>query len=169
MIVCRAQGFTLVELMIAIVIVTVLVLISVPVFTSFIQNYRISASADQLFYYLQYARTESIKRNADIYVSFNTGDTWCYGINIGSACTCNVVNSCGLATVSYSAPQQQSLTTTGLTGGYIYFEGSHSAANASGSVTFTQYGQSSPFITINIGRLGSLSECSTGISGYGAC
>jgi type IV fimbrial biogenesis protein FimT len=166
---CSRKGFTLIELIIALVIIGILVTLSVPTFNSFIQSYRISANSDQLYYYLQYARSEAIKRNANVYVSFNTGDTWCYGINTGSACDCTTASNCNLGAVSYAAAGQQTLSTSGMSGNSIYFEGSHSAASASSSVTFTQYGQSAPLITISIGRLGNLSTCSTGISGYTAC
>lgn len=166
---CRGKGFTLIELLIALTIVIILVAVSVPVFNSFIQSYRISASSDQLYYYLQYARSEAIKRSANIYVSFNTGDTWCYGINNGSACDCTIANNCNLGSVSYSAAQQQTLSVNGLIGNTIYFEGSHSAASSSGSVTFTAYGNTAPLVTINIGRLGNLTSCSTGVSGYASC
>lgn len=166
---CREQGFTLIELIIALVIVGILVTVAVPTFNNFIKNYRISANADQLYYYLQYARSEAIKRNANIYISFQTGDTWCYGINVGSACDCTTASNCNLGAVSYAATGQQTLSTTGMSGNSVYFEGSHSAASATSSVTFTQFGESAPLVTIRIGRLGSLSTCATGISGYAAC
>lgn len=166
---CQGRGFTLIELLVAVIVISILVSAAVPTFTTMLQNYRMTASANQLYYYLQYARSESIKRNTNIYVSFNTGSSWCYGVNIGSACTCTTANSCGLATVSYAAANQQTLSTTGMTSNSIYFEGSHSAASASSSVTLTQYGQTTPLITISIGRMGNMTTCSTGISGYTAC
>lgn len=161
-------GFTLIELMLTLSIAIILTLVAIPSMRNIIQHYRISAVADNLYYFLQNARTEAIKRNTQVYVSFVTGDSWCYGMNAGSACTCSTPNSCGLGTVSAANSQQISLSITGLSGTSVYFEGTHAAASASGAVTFTLYGQS-PLITLTIGRLGNMQLCSTGIGGYTAC
>lgn len=162
------KGFSLIELMVGLSIFIILTLASIPALRDIVQNQRISSVADNLYFFLQNARSEAVKRNANIYVSFVTGDSWCYGMNIGSACSCSTLNSCTLGTVSASSPGQISLSTSGLSSNSIYFEGTHAAANASGTVTFTLYGQSS-LITLTIGRMGSIQMCSTGIGGYSAC
>jgi prepilin-type N-terminal cleavage/methylation domain-containing protein len=162
-------GFTLLEMLTSIMIVAILAIASVPLFTSFMQNYRLSAAADGLYYSLQYARSEAVKRNTNVYVSFTSGNQWCYGINTGSACNCNVAANCNLGVQTYSTSTQMTLSVSGLTSGSMYFEGTHGSVNAAGSVTFTQYGQTSPLITLSIGRLGGLKVCSTGISRYAAC
>ena len=155
--------------MTALAIAGILITASVPILSSLIQRYRISSTADQLYYNLQYARSEAIRSNTNVYVSFSTGDTWCYGIRSGSACNCTTANSCTLGVFSYGAAQQISLTTSGLTSNSIYFDGTRAAANASGSVTLTAYGQSSPLVRLSIGRLGGLIMCATDINGYTAC
>lgn len=163
------KGLTLLELTMALGIACVLALISVPVFVTFIQNYRISANADNLYYYLQYAKTQAVATDTTVYVSFHEGDTWCYGINSGSACDCTVANNCGLATVSFTTAQQQSLTTSGFTNSTLAFEGSHAEMTTSGTITFTVYNQNSPYVKLSVGRMGGIQMCSTGISGYTAC
>jgi len=165
----RGKGISLLELMVVFAIISILALAAIPLFNSFIANYRVSAAADNLYYYLQYARSEAVKRNANVYVSFTSGDTWCYGINVGSSCNCATPNNCSLAAVSYTTAGQTTLSTNGLSSNSIYFEGSHAAASASGSVTFTRYGNSTPLVTVLIGRLGGLQMCSTGMGGYTAC
>jgi len=162
------RGMTLIEFLIIIGIMAITAVASVSSFTSIVRNYRISGVAEQLYYQLQYARSEAVKRNATVYVSFSTGDSWCYGINVGGTCDCTTAGSCGLATTSASAPGLISLSTSGMTGNSINFEGTHGAANASGSVTLTLFGQTS-LITLSISRFGNLQLCSTGISGYTAC
>jgi type IV fimbrial biogenesis protein FimT len=164
----KYKAITLIEALVMLFIVLILTVIAIPSFTSISRNFRVSATAEGLFAALQYARTEAIKRNATIYVSFVTGDSWCYGINVGSVCSCNTVNSCGLSTVIAPAAQQISLSTTGLVSNSINFEGTAGAANASGSITFTAYGRSE-LVTISVGRLGNLQTCSTGITGYQGC
>lgn len=164
----NCQGITLVELVVMLIVVVILTLVAIPSFKSIIQKYRISATAEKLYYALQYARSEAVKNNTNVYVSFTTGDSWCYGINSGSACDCTTASNCNLGTAKAESPQQISLSASGYGSNNVYFEGTHGAANASGSITLTLYGQSS-LITISIGRLGNPQMCSTGISGYTAC
>lgn len=168
-IILRQLGVSLLELLIAISIVIALTLISIPLFTSFIKNYRLTGTANDLFYHLQYAKTQAVKLNTNVYVSFSTGSTWCYGINSGSACNCTIANNCNLGMVSYASANQLSLSVSGFASNNIIFEPIHGAANSTGTVTFTLYGVSSPLITTTVSRYGSITVCSTGLSGYIAC
>lgn len=162
------QGISLFELLIILSIAIILALVAIPTFISLVQSHRLASTAENLYYALQYARSEAIKRNTTVYVSYQTGDSWCYGINSGSSCNCSIANNCGLATYSAPASQQLSLSATGFTGNALQFEGTHGAANVSGTLTFTIYGKST-LITITVGRLGNLQTCATGLSGYTAC
>jgi type IV fimbrial biogenesis protein FimT len=58
----RKNGFTLVELLVAIVVVTVLLAMSVPAFQEFIKNNRITSQANRLILAVQLARSEAVKR-----------------------------------------------------------------------------------------------------------
>jgi len=156
------------ELIITLSIVVILATAATPSFLSFYQNKRLTSTAETLFNALQYARSEAVKQNATIYVRFQTGDNWCYGINSGSSCNCATPSSCNLGTYTAPSSQQLSLSTSGLTNNIVQFEGTHGAANTNGTVTFTLYGQTT-LITTTIGRLGNLQTCSTGISGYTGC
>lgn len=162
------SGMTMIEFMVILAIIVILSLTAYPSLVSLVQRYRISGETETLFSTLQYARTEAVKRNTTIYVSFTTGDSWCYGVNAGAACNCATSGSCGLGVHAAASAATISLSTSGLSSGSVAFEPTHGAASASGSVTMTLYGQSS-LITVNIARLGSLQLCSTGISGYTAC
>lgn len=164
----KSPGVTFLELIVMLVVVIILTLVSIPSFVSIVQTHRVSANAESLYYALQYARSEAIKRNTNVYVSFTTGDNWCYGINSGSACDCTTSGSCGLGVTKAAQTKQISLSATGYGSNSVYFEGTHGAANASGSITMTVY-NSTPLVTISIGRLGNLQMCSTGISGYTTC
>lgn len=165
----KFQGINLVEMLLALVIIAILALVAMPTFNNLINRYRISGSAEQLQHFLEFARSEAIKRNITVYVSFRTGDTWCYGANLSSACNCETPNNCGLGVVSYNTAGQITLSTSGMSSNSVAFQGSHGAADNSCSVTLTQYGAASPLMTIAIGRLGYFSKCSTGIGGYTAC
>ena len=164
----QRQGLTLIEVLVMLLIVAILALIAIPLFTSLIQTYRVSTAAEQLYTTLQYARTEAVKRNTNVYVSVTTGDTWCYGVNTGSACTCSTAGSCNLGSVSAPGAQLLSLCATGLSSNSMYFDTIHGGASAASTFTFTLYGQST-LITTSVSQLGNIQTCSTGISGYTAC
>jgi len=161
----RDEGFTFIEMLIALVIVVILTIISIPLFSSIIAAHKISSAAENLSSSLQLARSTAIMSNATVYVSFTTGTSWCYGINSGSSCNCVVAGNCGLGTVN--APSGQiPLSIAGFSNNTISFESTHGATNSSGSITIGNTGQ---LITITVSALGNQNICSTDISGYGTC
>lgn len=164
----QRQGITLIELLVMLAIVVILTLLAIPLFSSLTEHYRITTTAEELYASLQYARTEAVKRNTSVYVSVTTGDTWCYGINIGSTCNCATAGNCNLGSVSAPAAQLLSLSASGLSSNSFFFDNVHGGASNSVTLTFTLYGQSSR-ITTSVGRLGNVSVCSTGVSGYTGC
>lgn len=70
------QGFTLIELMIAVAILAILTTISAPSFRELIANYRARTAAEGILNGLQLARTEAIHRNANTSFTLNTGSGW---------------------------------------------------------------------------------------------
>jgi len=74
----RAQGFTLIELMIVIFILVILTGLTVPLFTQFTRNQRIKATTSELTYALTLARGEALKRNLDVLVEPDE-DGWQFG------------------------------------------------------------------------------------------
>jgi type IV fimbrial biogenesis protein FimT len=60
----RQQGFTLVELLITIVVVSILLATAVPSFMQAIKNNRVAGQANSLVVSTQMARTEAVKRGA---------------------------------------------------------------------------------------------------------
>lgn len=164
----RHKGFTMTEILVVLAIVSILALITIPLFSNIINKRRLALTADELFLALSNARTEAIKRNSNVYVSFNTGSTWCYGINVGSACNCTAPSTCNIKSATYAKDQQMTLSTSGIASGNFYFETIHGGASTIGTITFTLYADT-PLVTISVSRLGNLQICSTGLSGYTAC
>jgi type IV fimbrial biogenesis protein FimT len=74
-------GFSLFELLTAVVILGVIVGIAVPSMYTFIQNQRVRNASFDLTTDLLYARSEATKRNADVLIA-STGGSWQNGWTI---------------------------------------------------------------------------------------
>lgn len=84
-----SSGFTLLETLIATAIIAILLMVSMPSFTTFYSNQRLIGAAEQVYNHLQQARTESVTRGQTVYVNFsaNGTTTWVYGMSsITSSC-----------------------------------------------------------------------------------
>lgn len=77
----RAQGFTLIELVVTMAVAIILVAIAVPNFRTSVQNNRMAAQINDLTADLSYARSEAIKRRANVSVCVTTDGANC---SIGS-------------------------------------------------------------------------------------
>jgi type IV fimbrial biogenesis protein FimT len=77
----RSRGFTLIELMVVVVIVAIMVTVGMPSFTNFIASQRVKTAAGDFTIAAIQARSEAIKRNAEVgVVAAATG--WKDGWNI---------------------------------------------------------------------------------------
>ncbi len=74
----RAQGFTLVELVTVVAIVAVLAVLATPSFINLIRSQRIKTATNDLVSTLIFARSEAVKRNADVTVAW-VGTSWTGG------------------------------------------------------------------------------------------
>jgi prepilin-type N-terminal cleavage/methylation domain-containing protein len=96
----KARGLTLMELMVTVAILAILVALAMPSFNSFLAKGRLSGAAEALAQDLQLARSESLRRNADVTISFSSGTACCYGSVVSAtACICTRSNSCTLRQV----------------------------------------------------------------------
>jgi len=100
----QASGFTLTELMIIVAIIGILASIALPSFQGMIERNTLKEAVEGLKSDLMFARTEAIKQSKNVTVSRKTGDAgaWCYGLNVGGTCDCNVANACSIKTVQGS-------------------------------------------------------------------
>jgi type IV fimbrial biogenesis protein FimT len=166
----RAQtGITLIEMLTVMTIVIILTVIATPLLINYTQVYRLRGTIQTLYSSLQYARSEAIKRNTPVYIGFQTGSNWCYGLNINSVCDCT--NTCPLGTTSAARTQQMTMSFNGNSGpllGSIAFDGTRGTTNATNLITLTIYGQNIS-MSINVTPLGNMSICSSTVSGYPAC
>ena len=73
----RETGFTLVELLITIVVVSILLAAGVPAFKDFIKNNRVTAQANDLVSAIQLARSEALKRGVNTVVCASQDQKTC--------------------------------------------------------------------------------------------
>ncbi len=81
-----ASGFTIIELMITVTIAGILALVAAPSISGMIANQRTRAAATEIHLSLLLARSEAIKRNANIDL-IRTGATWSEGWTVQSGAT----------------------------------------------------------------------------------
>lgn len=75
----RQQGFTLVELVVAMAVLIALATVAIPAFQTSIGNAQIRTVAESIHSGLQQARMEAIKRNARVKFTLQTNSAWQIG------------------------------------------------------------------------------------------
>ena len=71
----KAEGFTLVELMVTLAVIGILAVIATPSMTNLISNSRVSGQTEEIVASLQLARAEAIRRNARVTVCAGASTT----------------------------------------------------------------------------------------------
>jgi len=72
----RSAGFTLTELMLAIVVMGVLVATGLPSFTQMLRNSQVRAAAESIANGIQRARAEAVANNTRVRFVLGTGTSW---------------------------------------------------------------------------------------------
>jgi type IV fimbrial biogenesis protein FimT len=75
----RARGFTLIELMVTITVLSVLLSLAVPSFREIIDSNRITTQTNDFVSTLNYARSEALKRSNPVTVCASTDGLTCAG------------------------------------------------------------------------------------------
>jgi prepilin-type N-terminal cleavage/methylation domain-containing protein len=114
----NSHGFTLLELMITVTVSAILLSLALPGFTTFMDRYRLEGAVQELYSDLQFARSESVKRNQSVQISFTTGASWSYTLaSLGGVCTNTALSTTALKTTNFNAFAGTQITTVSLGGG----------------------------------------------------
>jgi len=170
-------GFTLTELMITVAIIGIVASLAVPSFQKMIERNRLKEAVESLKSDMMFARTESIKRSANLNVSIDiNGTSWCYGIDVDNdtnntnanvACDCTTTGSCAVKTVNGS--QFQNITLAAGTDVNVTFFFRRGSASDNG-ITINTPNYSVRVKTSSIGRIRTCSpDSAKAIGGYDAC
>lgn len=127
----RRAGFTLIELIIAIAVMSILLLLAFPNFSIWVQNTQIRTAGEAILSGMQLARAEAIRRNTSVELQMDAASGW----------TARVVSP---AAVIQSRTAQEGtstavVTTTPAGSNKVTFNGFGSLiANTDGSATITE-------------------------------
>jgi type IV fimbrial biogenesis protein FimT len=169
------RGFTLIELMVTLAVAAILLALAVPSFKSLIDKYKLTSAVDTLYSDFQFARGEAIRNNQNVYISFQSGTAWCYGMVLGNAaCSCSQTTAsasdyCGLKLVSaggsnnVSIPGASSITFNANQTGFEPARGITLNGNTGYVMLQSGLGLQA---RVNLSVLGRISVCSPAGSGY---
>lgn len=79
-----SRGFTLVELLITLSILAIMLAIAAPSFTNLIQSNRTQTISNELMTALQFARSEAVKRGANVDICRRNGDVCANAVTWGN-------------------------------------------------------------------------------------
>jgi prepilin-type N-terminal cleavage/methylation domain-containing protein len=119
----KPRGLTLIELMVTVAIMAILLVLAVPSFNAFLARGRLSGAAEGLAQDLQLAKSEALRSNADVTISFSPVGAWCYGAVVSTtACDCtDQVPPCSLRRVDSTAYSGVTMDATSFTGNATTF------------------------------------------------
>lgn len=82
-----SAGFTLLELLISILVLSILISIGLPSFLDTFDENRLVGASEQIYGHVQQARIESIARSNTVTINFSSpgSEEWVYGFTQGSA------------------------------------------------------------------------------------
>jgi len=171
----KLRGLTLMELMVTVAIMAILLVLAVPSFNAFLARGRLTGAAEALAQDLQLAKSEALRSNAAVTISFSPVGAWCFGTVVStSACDCTDqdppcslrrVDSTAFAGVTMGLPPAG---VTAFAGNATTFAARQGLANA-GAVEFTH--PNAGTLRVSLGAAGQVSICSTsgGLGHHLAC
>ncbi len=168
------SGINLLELMTALVVLSVSIVIGVPTAQHVVGKNRLVGAAEEAFSNLRLLRAEAVRHNQNAYASFaSSGEVWSYGMDDVAACNPSVAGDCTVdgnerrvASTNYPGVRMTTTFAAGQTG----FEPRRGMALAPGLVSFQ--GRSGR-LDVVVSALGTVRLCTASgneaVGGYPAC
>jgi type IV fimbrial biogenesis protein FimT len=98
----RSRGFTLLEAVVTVAVLAIILSAAIPSYASYLARQRLRHVAELLELDLRRARELSVNENRNIYVAFQSGPQWCWGLSRQAACGCATGQPrCELGSVGY--------------------------------------------------------------------
>ncbi len=118
-------GFTLIELLTALVVLAILATVALPSYQNFVLTQRVRGASYDLMTSLVFARSEAIKRNANVSMTQAAGG-WTQGWTVSAGAltlrtqdpyggSVSIANSASLTTITYSNDGRLATPTTDFT------------------------------------------------------
>lgn len=86
------RGFTLIEMMVTLTVLAIMLGLGVPSFRNFIAGQKVKSASHDLMTALVLARSEAIKRNAEVTIAPITANTWVSGWTVKAASSATTVH-----------------------------------------------------------------------------
>ncbi|PKF61905.1 hypothetical protein CW745_07895 [Psychromonas sp. psych-6C06] len=151
------KGFSLIEMLVAIFVVAIILTIGMPSFKAMLDGNRLKGGSDALYFMLSLTKTESIKRNKNVFLKITSGTNWCIGVNEEDAnCDCNTSPfTCDVAVINASQYEGLTLSST-----YVspFFDRVRGGFNEPDKL-FTLESDSNTSVQIRINLLGAVRMC----------
>lgn len=95
----NVTGVTLIELMVAVIVLAILVALAVPSFIDFRERVAVRGAGDQMVSFLANAKLEALKRDEPLTINIRkSGDNMCMGATTASTgCDCFTASACDVA------------------------------------------------------------------------
>ncbi|MDC8786371.1 prepilin-type N-terminal cleavage/methylation domain-containing protein [Roseateles koreensis] len=84
----KSCGFTLLEMAIVIAITGILLAVAIPSYQHMLQRRQLRQVAELLALDLRHARELSVSENSAIFINYNAGKQWCWGLSRAKPCDC---------------------------------------------------------------------------------
>lgn len=142
-------GISLIELIITIVVISILAVVAMPSFLASIDRQRVRGATEGLFGDMQYAKSEAIKRGANISVITTGGGPWSYCVTRTDCATAADVLKTVTGTDYKNVSLGASVTVT-----FDALRGGCSGAGCDTAITFTGSSGATSSVTVSgMGRV----------------